>query len=108
MGRVSRCVRGCSGVAAELRLHAAKVLAGLHMVRHPASYFVWLPMPNEVRADTVAMQLKQEGILVSTAAPYAMGSQPPHAIRLALGSVSHSKLKPALEAVERVVAGLSY
>ena len=54
------------------------------------------------------MQLKQEGILVSTAAPYAMGSRLPHAIRLALGSVSHSKLKPALEAVERVVAGLSY
>ena len=54
------------------------------------------------------MQLKQEGILVSTAALYAMGSQLPHAIRLALGSVSHSKLKPALEAVERVVAGLTY
>lgn len=107
-GTVARLEREKRRDASARQVIAAKVLAGLHMVRHPASYFVWLPMPNEVRADTVAMQLKQEGILVSTAAPYAMGSQPPHAIRLALGSVSHSKLKPALEAVERVVAGLSY
>ena len=87
---------------------AAQVLGGLPMIRHPTSYFVWLPMPDEVRADAVVMQLKREGILVSTAAPYAMATQAPHAIRLALGSVSHAKLKQALETVARVVASLSY
>jgi DNA-binding transcriptional MocR family regulator len=87
---------------------AAQVLAGLRTVRHSASYFVWLPMPEEVRADTVAMQLRKENILVSTAAPYAMATHPPHAIRLALGSVTHAKLKQALETVTRVVASLGY
>lgn len=87
---------------------AAKALAGFRTIRHPASYFVWLSMPDEVRADAVAMRLEREGILVSTAAPYAMGAQPPHAIRLALGSISHARLKLALEAVARAVASLSY
>ncbi len=87
---------------------AAKALAGFRTIRHPASYFVWLSMPDEVRADAVAMRLEREGILVSTAAPYAMGGQPTHALRLALGSISHARLKLALEAVARAVASLSY
>lgn len=87
---------------------AAKALAGFRTIRHPASYFVWLSMPDEVRSDAVAMRLEREGILVSTAAPYAMGGQPPHAIRLALGSISHARLKLALEAVAGAVASLSY
>ncbi len=87
---------------------AAKVLDGLGMAGHPASYFVWLPMPEEVRAEAVAMRLKEQNILVSTATPYAMASQPPHAIRLALGSVSHARLKQALETVARVLGDLGY
>ncbi|KAF1069343.1 PLP-dependent aminotransferase family protein [Variovorax sp.] len=84
------------------------VLARFEMVRHPASYFVWLPLPAGVRSDAVAMRLKEDHVLVSTAAPYAVGSQPPHAIRLALGSVSHADLKRALEKVGGVVASLDY
>ena len=82
------------------------VLTQFEMVRHPASYFVWLRLPAGVRSDAVAMRLKEENVLVSTAAPYAVGSQPPHAIRLALGSVSHADLKRALEKVGGVVASL--
>lgn len=87
---------------------AAQALAGLRTIRHPASYFVWLPMPEEVRAEVVATQLRKENILVSTAAPYSMTNHPPHAIRLALGSVTHAKLKQALENVARVLASLGY
>jgi DNA-binding transcriptional MocR family regulator len=65
-------------------------------------------MPDEVRAEAVAMQLRKEGILVSTAEPFSMATQPPHAIRLALGSVSHARLKQALETVTRVVVSLGY
>ncbi|HWT36712.1 MAG TPA: PLP-dependent aminotransferase family protein, partial [Paraburkholderia sp.] len=36
---------------------AADVLAGLPCVRHPASYFVWLPLTEDVRADQVAAAL---------------------------------------------------
>ncbi len=39
---------------------AAEVLAGLRSVRHPASYFVWLPLAEERRADQLAVALMRE------------------------------------------------
>jgi DNA-binding transcriptional MocR family regulator len=107
-GTVARLEQEKRRDAAERQAIAAKALAGLKTVSHPSSYFVWLPMPDEVRADAVAMGLKKANILVSTATPYAMGAQVPHAVRLALGSVSHARLKQALEVVVRVVGELSY
>ncbi|PXW94388.1 GntR family transcriptional regulator [Sphaerotilus hippei] len=82
---------------------AAEVFAGFAWMRHPASYFAWLPLAEEVRADQVAMTLLREGILVSTAEPYASTAQVPHALRLALGSVELHQLRPALERVRRVI-----
>lgn len=82
---------------------ARKVLDGLPVVGHPASYFSWLPLPPEVRADRVAAALLQRGVSVSTAEPFATGRQVPHAIRLALGSVPHEQLRTALQAVKHVV-----
>jgi DNA-binding transcriptional MocR family regulator len=87
---------------------AAEVLGGLKRISHPASYFVWLPLPQEVRADAISMALMREHISVSTAHPFATSAQVPHAIRLALGSVSLSTLKRSLETVARVVADQTY
>ncbi|SFC56362.1 transcriptional regulator, GntR family [Cupriavidus sp. OV038] len=87
---------------------ATEVLGGLERVSHPASYFVWLPLPPEVRADAIAMALMQAGIAVSTAHPFATSAQVPHVIRLALGSVSLPTLRQALETVARVVADQSW
>ena len=78
-------------------------LAGLRCVRHPASYFVWLPLPDEVRADRVAMALMAERVSVSTAEPFATSRHVPHALRLALGSVALDRLDGALRIVRRVV-----
>ncbi|MCS3473104.1 DNA-binding transcriptional MocR family regulator [Pseudomonas sp. JUb42] len=82
---------------------AREVLAGLRWIGHPASYLLWLPLPEEVRADQVAMALMREQVAVSTAEPFAIGAQVPHAIRLALGSVDMATLRLALEKVRRVV-----
>ena len=87
---------------------AAEVLTGLRTVRHPASYFVWLPLAEELRADKVAMALKTEHISVSTAEPFATGAQVPHALRLALGSVELDALRDALEKVKRVIEDQAY
>lgn len=87
---------------------AADVLAGLRCVRHPASYFVWLPLPEEVRADKVAMALMSDRISVSTAEPFATTAQVPHALRLALGSVELDALRDALEKVKRVINDQAY
>ena len=83
---------------------ANKVLGGLKRISHPASYFVWLPLPSEVRADAIAMALMREHISVSTAHAFTTSAQVPHAIRLALGSVSLPTLELSLEMVASVIA----
>lgn len=87
---------------------AADLLGDLTRVGHPASYFVWLPLPNEVRADAIATALMHENIAVSTAEPFATSPQVPHAIRLALGSVAVPALSQALQTVARVIADHTY
>jgi DNA-binding transcriptional MocR family regulator len=81
----------------------SEVLARLHYLRHPVSYFIWLPLPEEVRADRVAMALMRDRISVSTAEPFATSAQVPHAIRLALGSVELGTLRESLATVKRVI-----
>lgn len=87
---------------------AADVLNGMHCVRHPASYFVWLALPEEVRADQIAAALMRDRVSVSTAEPFATTAQVPHALRLALGSVELGTLRNALERVRCVIDGRAY
>lgn len=94
--------------AAARQAIAREALAGLTLIGHPASYFVWLPLPLEVRADRVAAALLDEGIAVSTAEPFATTKHVPHALRLALGSVGLDRLRAALQVVERVVMEQAY
>ncbi|MEK8052714.1 PLP-dependent aminotransferase family protein [Ideonella sp. DXS22W] len=82
---------------------AAQILHGLRTRCHPSSYFIWLPLPEDVRADRTAKVLMQAGIAVSTAEPFATGSHVPHALRLALGSVPPDHLTRALERVRQEV-----
>jgi DNA-binding transcriptional MocR family regulator len=82
---------------------AREVLAGLPLVGHPSSYFLWLPLPDEVRADQIAATLLAEHVSVSTAEPFATSTHVPHAVRLALGSTDHDILVTALGTVRRVV-----
>ncbi|WP_109480482.1 PLP-dependent aminotransferase family protein [Paraburkholderia sp. C35] len=87
---------------------AAEVLAGMDCVRHPSSYFVWLPFSEDVRADQVAAALMRKHISVSTAEPYATSHHVPHAVRLALGSVELDVLRESLEKVRQVIGDYTY
>jgi len=82
---------------------ADEVLAGLNTLRHPSSYFLWLPLPEDARADRIAMALTRENISVSTAEPFSVSAHVPHAIRLALGSVEMGALRDALVKVRWAV-----
>ncbi|MFL6877359.1 PLP-dependent aminotransferase family protein [Pseudomonas marginalis] len=82
---------------------AAQVLKGVAYTSHPSSYFLWLPLAEEARADQVAMTLQRDGISVSTAEPFAVSAHVPHALRLALGSVDMPALREALVMVRKVV-----
>jgi DNA-binding transcriptional MocR family regulator len=107
-GTVARLERDKRRDAKARQAIVTDVLAGLPCVRHPASYFVWLPLSEEVRADQVAMALLRERISVSTAEPFAIGTPVPHAIRLALGSVDLQGLREALKIVRRVIGELGH
>lgn len=87
---------------------ARNVLDGLELIGHPSSYFLWLPLPGEARADQVAAALMRETVSVSTAEPFATTKSVPHAIRLALGSVTLEVLAESLEKVRQVIEDLTY
>ncbi|GAB2922577.1 PLP-dependent aminotransferase family protein [Paraburkholderia jirisanensis] len=103
-GTVARLEADKRADAAARQAIAARALGPLKRIGHPASYFVWLPLPAEVRADRIAMALMRERISVSTAEPFATTTQVPHAIRLALGSVELDMLDAALRRVASVIA----
>lgn len=107
-GTVDRLEAGKRRDARARQQLAAQVLGALRRVSHPASYFVWLPLAEEVRADQVAAALMRERVSVSTAEPFATSARVPHAIRLALGSVDFATLREALETVAAVIAERTY
>jgi DNA-binding transcriptional MocR family regulator len=89
--------------AAVRQLLARKILAGAKLVSHPSSYFLWLELPDYLRADVVAADLRRGGVIVTTAEPFSIGSKSPQALRVALGSISFEALERALRLVGRAV-----
>lgn len=87
---------------------AKKVLDGLDYITHPASYFLWLRLPEAARADQIVMALMKANISVSTAEPFTVADHTPHAIRLALGSVDLDTLRIALKQVREIVGLYDY
>lgn len=86
---------------------AAQALAGLSYISHPSSYFIWLPIQDDARADRITMALLREQVAVSTAEPFAVSACVPHALRLALGSVNMKILHEALAKVKWAVEAQS-
>ena len=82
---------------------AREVLCGLPVVSHPDSYFVWLPLGEESRADRLANALMERRISVSTAEPFCVSTTIPQALRIALGSVPFDSLRQALLSVRDAV-----
>ena len=82
---------------------ARDVFAGLPLAGHPSSYFAWLPLPEDARADRIAASLARQRISVSTAEPFATSAHVPQAIRLALGSAELGSLRQALTVVREIV-----
>lgn len=89
--------------AAERQRIAREALKPLAQIGHPSSYFMWLPLPEDARADRVAATLTGGGISVSTAEPFAITATAPQALRLALGSVDRESLAGALATVRQVI-----
>ncbi|MER5949912.1 PLP-dependent aminotransferase family protein [Streptomyces sp. NPDC001904] len=83
-------------------------LAGLTLIGHPASYFTWLPLPDDVRADRLTATLARRHISVTTAEPFTTSTHTPQAIRLALGSTDLDCLRSTLRTVRSVTIEDAY
>ena len=70
---------------------------------HPSSYFLWLPLGEESRADRLVKMLMERHISVSTAEPFCAAANVPQALRIALGSVPLDSLRAALLQVREAV-----
>ncbi len=86
---------------------ARSVFHDIHYTSHEASSFIWLQLPEDVRAEQVVSVLLARKIAVATAKPFATTRHIPRAIRLALGSIEIDQLKPTLETVRQVIHDLS-
>ena len=82
---------------------ASEELADLHMIRNPASYFVWLMLPSDMRADQLAATLMRQGVLVATSEAFAAAPSFPHAVRLSLGGCDLTTLRTALQRIRREI-----
>jgi hypothetical protein len=82
---------------------AHDALAGLSHIGHPNSYFTWLPLPEDARADRIAATLSRNHISVSTAEPFTTTTHTPQAIRPALGSADLATLPATLRTLARTI-----
>ncbi|ELB2197076.1 PLP-dependent aminotransferase family protein [Vibrio parahaemolyticus] len=78
-------------------------LGDIPCISHPASYFAWIPLPEEARADRIVKELMDINISVSTAEPFSASQSVTQAIRIALGSVSIDELRIALSKVREAI-----
>ncbi|MYW18505.1 aminotransferase class I/II-fold pyridoxal phosphate-dependent enzyme [Streptomyces sp. SID2955] len=83
-------------------------LTDLPLIGHPSSYFTWLPLPEDARADRLTATLARRHISVTTAEPFTTSTHTPQAIRLALGSTDLDTLRSALRTVRRVAVEDAY
>jgi DNA-binding transcriptional MocR family regulator len=81
-----------------------RIFGGIDLIAHPNSYYFWLPLPEDERAESVAAALKRDNVLVTTAEPFSATSSAPNALRVALGSVPIKLLEVTLKKL-RAVSG---
>ena len=81
----------------------SEIFEGLSYIHHPTSYFLWIPLPEDVRADKIVASLHQLQISVATAEPYATTANIPHAIRIALASIDINLLRDALRKIKEII-----
>lgn len=102
-GTVARLEAAQRAGARTRQVIAREVFAGMDVTANPASLFVWLRLPPELRMDRIATALADRNIAVSKAEAYATTVHAPHALRLALGSLPVAQLEPVLKQVRETI-----
>lgn len=81
---------------------AMRVLKDIPCRTHPASFHLWISLPESWRAGEFVDALKSRGVIVLPADAFAVGrAQSPHAVRVCLGA---ARTRDAIEAGLNVIA----
>ncbi|GAB1438416.1 hypothetical protein MASR2M36_11630 [Providencia sp.] len=102
-GEVAKIERNKRQDAKDRQKIVQKVLDNLPYLAHPNSYFIWVPLPEGIRSESVIGQLNKHNIAVSSASSYATTVTAPQAIRIAVSTVSYQELESALETIKSVI-----
>lgn len=84
----------------------SRIFADLPHIAHPAGYFLWIPLPENVRCDAVISRLRAANIAVSPAESYAVTRDIPQAIRVAVSTLPYDDLESALMTVRDTITYL--
>jgi DNA-binding transcriptional MocR family regulator len=106
-GTAEALLRDRRRAAAARQARARERLAGLRFDADPASYFVWLHLPEPWRSDTFAAEVRARGLAVTPAEAFLVGrGAVPPAVRVCVGAArSAAELDRALAAVTGALAG---
>lgn len=88
---------------AERQTLIRRILPDLPLVSHRNAGFAWVPLPRRCRAEPLVAHLREQGVAVSPADPYAVAKPAPQAIRLAFGGVPLPELETALATIHRTL-----
>jgi DNA-binding transcriptional MocR family regulator len=105
-GTVARLEKNRRDDATARQRIARQALIGLDYTAHPSSFFGWLRLPPELRADQTATHLADIGILVSTADAFATTTHAPHGLRLALATPPIDELTGILERLHTTIISI--
>lgn len=104
-GDASAIIEAVRAEAAARQTLARTALLGISYASHPAGHHIWLPLPEAWPAARFAVALERRGLAVVTADAFAVGAQPPNAVRIALGAArSRAHLSNALEIVRETLS----
>ncbi|EPB5146230.1 aminotransferase class I/II-fold pyridoxal phosphate-dependent enzyme [Morganella morganii] len=81
----------------------SRIFADLPHIAHPGGYFLWIPLPENVRCDAVISRLRAANIAVSPAESYAVTRDIPQAIRVAVSTLPYDDLESALMTVRDTI-----
>lgn len=105
-GGGERLVEGKRREARERQTLARELLAGATYDAHPASYHLWLHLPEPWRCDDFVQQARLRGVAVTPAEAFVVGrGDAPHAVRVCLGAVrSRARLADGLRVLAELAA----
>jgi len=85
-GTAARIAQWKRSEGAARQLMARRLLAGERLQTHPTSHHLWLLLPPKWTSDAFVAQVRSRGVVLNSSSEFAIGDQPPRAVRLCLGT----------------------